>query len=261
MSMRFLGRLGRVFRRRMRQMSTTTGFFRNEAQMELILKLLPDARSAYVFGASAGCEAYTLALHFIRGVPGTRLSIAAFDIDDACLARAREAVYTAKEVDYYQSGKRLDDRWRPYFISEASGGYRIRPDVQQMCAFRHGSVLDGALISSLPSADLVLCQNVLIHMSPPDDAQAMRNLAALVKDGGILALGGMSPARRAVLTRQYPLEPITEQCEAIHEGWRDQRGAYRRHSFWRRPYTALEPFRRVRDWPHRYSSLFRKRPS
>jgi chemotaxis methyl-accepting protein methylase len=239
-------------------MSTTTGFFRNDLQTEVLLRLKPALETVYVFGCSDGCEVYSLAIWCHLAAPAPKVQITGFDIDRACLAQAQAAVYTAAQLDYYNSGKPLCSRKASFFDVSTPGCFLVNKTITQHCAFRHGDVLDARFVAALPPADAVLCQNVLVHLAEEDNRRALENLCRLLGPDGLLLLGGMRPPVRSRLTYEMGLEPIADELEKIHDGWLDLRRAWDSAPAWRRKYYYLEPFQHVPDAPFRYGTIFRK---
>lgn len=245
-----------VARNRLR-VSTTTGFFRNDRQMETILCLFPRPKTIYFFGCSDGCEPYAFAIHLKLSDPSVEPDILGFDINEGCIAKARAAVYANNQLDYYRTGTALTGPKAQFFRRANGNKFQLDAQIARVCKFKLGSVLDEEFISKLPPADLVFCQNVLDHLSPKQNRIALRNLRGLLTTHSLLVIGGMRPELRSALTQELRLDPVTNNCRAIHDGWRDVRGWWDQSKPWARAYYFLEPFREAPDWPYRYSSIFR----
>ena len=239
------------------RVSTTTGFFRNDIQMETILRLMPKPKAAYVFGCSDGCESYSFAIHLRLNNVTPPPTIRGFDINEECILRARQATYERKQMDYYGTGENLNGPKAQFFKSIDGNTFRVDESISSTCEFQLGSVLDEAFMSQLPAADLVFCQNVLIHLSPEQNRIALLNLKRLVGEKGLLVIGGMRPELRSALTSETGLKPVIEDCRVIHDGWRDLRSWWEESKPWAREYFALERFEETPDWQQRYSSIFR----
>lgn len=239
------------------QISTTTGFFRNDRQMATLLALAPQPKVIYFFGCSDGCEPYTFAIHLKLADPACTPSIRGLDINEACIEKARLAVYDNKQMDYYRTGQALTAEQAQFFEKAGAGTFRVKNEITRLCDFEVGSVLDGEAMAKLPPGDLVFCQNVLVHLSAEQNVVALQNLKALLKPTSLLVIGGMRPEVRCELTRELQLEPVTTDCRPIHDGWRDLRKWWDESKPWAREYFCLEPFCETEDWPYRYSSLFR----
>jgi chemotaxis methyl-accepting protein methylase len=240
------------------KMSTTTGFFRNEAQIETLIQLKPAPRTVYVFGSSDGCEAYSLAIAYRLKNINLDLKIWGFEIDETCLERAKVALYDEAQIDYYKGNSVLASSKGRFFTMIEPNIFQVAGAITQLCKFIQGSVLDEAFISTLRSADIVLCQNVFVHMTEQQNYEGIRNLKRLLNEDGLLLIGGMRPAIRSKVTQKLGLVPITTQAESIHNGWVDLRQGWDESHPWRRKYYLLEPFRPLPDWASRYGTIFRK---
>lgn len=251
------GHARKFFTKNRLRVSTTTGFFRNDVQMETIIRLKPNPKTVYVFGCSDGCEAYSFAIHLKLNNVVPLPKIAGFDINAECIARAQSAEYQRNQMDYYGTGECLSGPKAQFFDKVGSNTYRVAESISRSCEFSCGSVLDEAFMSQLPKADIVFCQNVLIHLTPEQNRIALDNLKRLVDKDSLLAIGGMRPELRSALTTEAALSPVTDDCRVIHDGWRDLRNWWEESKPWEREYFALERFEETADWPYRYSSLFR----
>lgn len=251
------GHARKILTRNRLKVSTTTGFFRNDAQMETLIRLRPAPKTIYIFGCSDGCEAYSFAMQFrLHGVvPPPR--ILGFDINEDCIRHAQAAIYERRQLDYYGTGENLPTEKAKFFQPVGGDRFRVDESITRTCTFSLGSVLDEAAMAQLPPADLVLCQNVLIHLPPEQNRLALDLLKRLVAPDGLLVIGGMRPEIRQELTTSAQFEPVVEDCRAIHDGWRDLRKWWDETPSWAREYFALEPFAETPGWQHRYSSIFR----
>lgn len=255
---KFVTQARKIVRRNHLQVSTTTGFFRNDQQMQTIMRLFPRPKTVYFFGCSDGCEPYTFAMLLKLADPSAPLpKIHGYDINSECIAKAQAAVYDTNQLDYYRTGHQLSDESSLLFDKAAFNSYRVSASIKCTCSFGYGSVIDDDFMSQLPPADLVFCQNVLVHLPLEQNRSAVRYLRRLLTPQSILAIGGMRPDVRSVVTQEANLEPITDDCREIHDGWRDLRNWWDTSLPWTRAYFCLEPFRELSDWSYRYSSLFR----
>jgi SAM-dependent methyltransferase len=251
------GQARKFFTKNRLKVSTTTAFFRNDVQMETIIRLMPKPKLVYVFGCSDGCESYSFAIHLrLKGITPPP-KIRGYDINEECIRRAQGAVYERQQMDYYGTGENLNGPKMQFFQSIDGQKFRVDESIASTCEFQLGSVLDEAFMAQLPPADLVFCQNVLIHLTPEQNRIALRLLQGLVGEKGLLVIGGMRPELRSALTSEARLKPVVEDCRVIHDGWRDLRLWWDESQPWAREYFALEPFEETPDWQHRYSSLFR----
>ncbi|MEX2182987.1 MAG: CheR family methyltransferase [Chloroflexota bacterium] len=182
-----------------------TYFFRHREQLDafrrIALPALLDARRgieplvlrAWSAGCSSGEEAYSLAMLLEDVLPERarwQVRVVGTDIDTEALERARAGVYGRWA---FRTAPAERARWfRP-----VPGGERIEERIRDLVAFeRHNladpeAVLPGALGGP---ADLVVCRNVTIYMSP----EATRAVAARLYDalapGGWLLVGPVEPS-------------------------------------------------------------------
>jgi len=251
------GKARRFLTRNRLRVSTTTGFFRNDVQMETIIRLVPQPKTIYVFGCSDGCESYSFAIHLRLHNVTPPPRIIGFDINEECILKARRGIYQRNQMDYYGTGENLAGPKTQFFNRADGTKVRVDDSIASTCEFNLGSVLDEAFMAQLPKADIVLCQNVLIHLSPEQNRIALHNLKKLVASRGVLAIGGMRPELRSALTNEAGISPVVEDCRVIHDGWRELRHWWEESKPWAREYFALERFEETPDWPNRYSSIFR----
>jgi chemotaxis methyl-accepting protein methylase len=238
-------------------MSHVTGFFRNIPQLDVIVAHAAGLGTAHVFGCSIGCETYSLAI-WDRLHGGGRLRVAGSDLSDGCVARARAGAYGVREVDFYPDRTDTAEKIAAPFLQREGERYHVAPELREACAFTQLDVLAPPDRARVAAVDLLLCQNTLIHLGP-DARRALDGLLPLVRPGGLMAIAGMDLDLRAAWTRENGLEPITDRCAEIHDGWREQRRAWDGRLAGERPHYALEPFTDRPDGAFRYSTLFRRR--
>lgn len=168
---------------------TISRFYRNrrafEALAERVLPLLA-SRAGTVRAWSAGCasgeEPYTLRIVWEELRPaGARLCVAATDIDDASLSRARAGLYDAsslREVPPEVAARRFRPEGERFRISE-----EIRRGVRFL---RHDLQRDDP-----PGMfDLVLCRNAAFtYFDRPARPRAAERIASALSPGGVLMIG------------------------------------------------------------------------
>ena len=243
-----------------RQMSTTTGFFRNTAQLSTLLSLMPSPQRIHVFGCSTGCEAYGLAMIYDDSNSSKDLEINGFDIDKDCVKKAKAGLYEAKEVFYAKdalSGGNSERLLSKYLKQESRGTYRVTNRILTSCIFADGNLLDSRFMNSLDAADIVVCQNVLIHMSEEHNREALKLIMERVRPEGLLIISGMRLSIRAKITQELGLMPVTENCREIHESQLDLRRFWDDYDAEDRPYFAMPPFEKAEDWKFRFTTIFR----
>jgi hypothetical protein len=241
----FLNLPTRIARRNRLKMSTTTGFFRNPNQLEIIYNHVPAPKRVYVFASSNGCEVYSMAMFYASRNADKCPRFLGFDIEPACVKTARNGVYHSREVDYYGDGRAFIDPYRRYLGNLGCDTWRVER-----------TIMDRGFIQSLGPADIVCCQNVLIHMSESDNLLALSLLCRLLSGKKLLVIAGMRPSLRCRITRALGLNPVVDGCREVHEAQRDLRHAWDHSPFFLRPYIALPPFTECQDWQRLYSTMF-----
>jgi chemotaxis protein methyltransferase CheR len=168
-------------------------FFRNpDTFSALARQILPDlcglVRNAgrrelrlWSVGCAGGEEAYSLALLVDALAPaGLDVSILGTDISAPVLSLARAACYDPARLTEVPPA--VLER---YFTREGTG-YRLNERLRAMVRFEQHDVMAAA---AFPSADLILCRNVLIYFTREEQARILARFAAALPEGGVLVLG------------------------------------------------------------------------
>ena len=181
-----------------------TGFFRNRGCFAFLEEnVVPDllrrsaARRHRISVWSAGCatgeEPYSLAALFAtaldrRGAPAdgagaarAQVRIAATDIDEGALEKARAAVFPARSL----LGASPGDAGR-HFEVRTDGTACPSTRLRRMVRFDRESLLDPVGRQDL---DLIVCRNVLIYFSLEHQALILKRFAQALSAGGYLVLG------------------------------------------------------------------------
>jgi chemotaxis protein methyltransferase CheR len=190
-------------------------FFRNPVVFSLLEKqILPGLIQAalqrsdrqlkiWSVGCAGGEEPYSLALLLHELVPKQlRVSIIGTDISPPILQQAREACFD--ELRLSEVPRRVRDE---YFIQE-TGHYRLLEPIRSMVTFSRNNILDG---EDYPSADLILCRNVLIYFSRVEQNRILLRFASMLPAWGRLVLGcseNMLGEARGRFVASYPAERI-----------------------------------------------------
>jgi len=137
-------------------------------------------------GASHGQEPYSLAMIFTkkfqeRGIPLDMVRILATDIDDESLEKARQGIYTSKEIEA------VPLTYKKFFqLDSLKKEARVEEKIKNLVSFSKSNlVLDPA-----PNyMDLILCRNVFIYFSKELQREIMNKLAQALNKKGFLILG------------------------------------------------------------------------
>jgi two-component system CheB/CheR fusion protein len=171
-----------------------TGFFRDRAAWdELARRVVPELLAQKADGdpvrvwcaaCSTGEEAYSAAimLHQILGDPGYRARVKVYgtDLDEGALGYARQATYTAKQVEGVPP-----DILEEYFEA-ADGMHTVRSDVRRTAIFGRNDLIQDAPISRV---DLLVCRNALIYFTADTQNRILDRLHFALRDDGILFVG------------------------------------------------------------------------
>ncbi|ADU52181.1 MCP methyltransferase, CheR-type [Thermaerobacter marianensis DSM 12885] len=163
-------------------------FFRNPDRFDLLRdrflpELLRRQRSLRIWsaGCSVGAEIYSVALLLQELDPTGRHELLGTDIDAGALERARQGVFEPLEV------RGVPAPWRDRYFRREGSVWVLNPEIRCRVRFtRHDLVRD-----PYPAGwDLILCRNVVIYFTEPVKRRVWMNLAASLRPGGILFIGG-----------------------------------------------------------------------
>jgi two-component system CheB/CheR fusion protein len=171
-----------------------TSFFRDPPAWEylgaeILPRLAADKRDGdpirvWSAGCASGEEAYTLAMALAEAlgpeVVRERVKIYATDVDEDALNHARQARYTAKQVEGVPPG--LLER---YF--ERNGeGYVFSKELRRSVIFGRHDLIQDAPISRI---DLLVCRNTLMYLNSDTQAHVLARFSFALREGGYLFLG------------------------------------------------------------------------
>ncbi|WP_243149756.1 protein-glutamate O-methyltransferase CheR [Thermaerobacter sp. PB12/4term] len=163
-------------------------FFRNPDRFEVLrdrfLPALLRRRSplrVWSAGCSIGAEIYSVAILLQELDPTGHHELLGTDIDGTALERARQGLFEPLEVRAVPPA--LLQR---YFRPEGQG-WVLRPKIRHRVRFaRHDLITD-----PYPGGwDLILCRNVVIYFTEEVKRRVWASLAASLRPGGILFIGG-----------------------------------------------------------------------
>ena len=177
-----------------------TYFFRHPNQWHLLRSQLPPLvarRSgaplvAWSAGCSTGEEAWSLAYLLAR--EGHKGSVIGTDISKSSIATAAGGTY--RRLERMGSLREVPDFAIADFPARAGECWNARPDLRAVTRFMTLSLLE---TPPVPQADIVLCRNVMIYFSLTIVEELIRRIAAIMPEGGILALGGAETLRQTGL--------------------------------------------------------------
>ena len=241
-----------------RRFNFGTFFLRNRHQLELIRRL-SDQRGKgstlkiSVLACSNGAEVYSILWTIRTARPDLKVIMHAVDVSKEVLELARKGVYSLKtpELVHAPIFKRLSgEEMREMFDTEGNQ-VKIKSWIKEGIIWHLGDAGDPEILNVLGHQDMVVANNLLCHMNPPDAERCLHNIARLVNPGGYLFVSGIDLDIRAKVASDLGWRPIQDLMEDIHNGDPSVRGD------WPWQYWGLEPFnKRRRDWKLRYASAF-----
>ncbi len=192
-----------------------TAFFRESHHFQFLeerLRAFSGGRTYAIWccAASTGEEPYSLAITACEAGGSLRpaVSIVATDLNTSVLAEARRGVYPADRL----SALSADQRAR-YFVADAAGVMRVRPELQQLIRFEPLNLLDTNWSVRGPF-DAIFCRNVMIYFDKPTQLRILERFRPLLRPEGLLFAGHSEsflhaanlfrPLGRTVYQRQGP---------------------------------------------------------
>lgn len=161
-----------------------TWFYRDPEQLRIIEKLLVNAPAGpltvWVAGCATGEEAYTLAMIGRRAK--RPLNVLATDINDAALAAARRAVYSALAV---RDVPDADRRW----LVPQGPDFAVDKELTADVTFLRHNLVDAPPRAPRGGWDLVVCRNVLIYFAPTPAMRVFERFGRAVREGGSVVVG------------------------------------------------------------------------
>ncbi|MBE8991179.1 CheR family methyltransferase, partial [Nostoc sp. LEGE 12450] len=171
-----------------------TAFFRDLSAWEYLAEeILPnlirnkktsDQIRIWSAGCASGEEAYTLAM-LMAEILGAeefrqRVKIYATDVDEEALNQARQATYSAKDV------QAVSDELRQKYFEIVGNRYVFRQDLRRSVIFGRHDLLQDAPISRL---DLLVSRNTLMYFNSETQGRILARFHFALNDNGYLFLG------------------------------------------------------------------------
>ena len=190
-------------------------FFRNPDTFRIIeQKILPDlCRRARLAGRSgltlwsAGCasgeEPYSLALLVDdMAANDINIEVLATDISKPVLESARKGFFDMTRL------KEVPPEVISNYFQTEDEGYRLKEQVRNRVAFLQHNLITA---QKYPAADLILCRNVLIYFTRPEQERILTRFAAALPEHGALVLGRsetMTGNVRRYFRSEFPVERV-----------------------------------------------------
>lgn len=187
-----------------------TSFFRDKEAWdhlarEIVPALLASKKENEIIriwsaGCSSGEEAYTVAMIMIEALGDegfkNRVKIFATDIDEAALSQARQASFTARDLEPVSA----ELRDKCFGVSE--GNYVFRADLRRSMIFGRHDLVQDAPISHL---DLLVCRNTLMYFNSETQSKVLARFHFALNDAGYIFLG----RAELLLTHTHLFTPVS----------------------------------------------------
>jgi two-component system CheB/CheR fusion protein len=171
-----------------------TGFFRDRETWELVasevVPRLVDERPSeaplriWSAGCASGEEPYTIAMLLVEALGEEafkrRVKIYATDVDEEALAQARDAAYSAKQLEG------VSPELRERYFQQANHGFAFRPDLRRTVIFGRNDLHRDPPISRV---DLLVSRNTLMYFGPDVQQRILANFYFALNRGGFLVVG------------------------------------------------------------------------
>jgi chemotaxis methyl-accepting protein methylase len=257
---RFYGRFLNALVRRYADRSQYFGtfFLRNRPQLELIRRLSHKVEhdstvNIAVLGCSNGAEVYSIVYTLRQARPELRIVLNAVDISAEVLAIAEKGSYSISSPELVGEVifQRITESEIQQMFDRHGDQATIQPWIREGISWHHGDVRNPDVLCRLGPQDLVVANNFLCHMRPPQAEECLRGIVPLVKPGGYLVVSGIDLDVRQRVAMREKWRPVTDLLEDAHDG----DIALRKD--WPFCYWGLEPFNKNRaDRDLRYAAIF-----
>jgi two-component system, chemotaxis family, CheB/CheR fusion protein len=171
-----------------------TSFFRDPAVWDylgeqIIPRLLQEKERdnpirVWSAGCASGEEAYTAAMVLAEAVGlevfRRRVKVYATDVDEEALSVARQASYSAKDL------QGIDVNLRDKYFEPLNGRYIFRADLRRSVIFGRHDLVQDAPISKL---DLLISRNTIMYFNSETQARILARFHFALNDKGYLFLG------------------------------------------------------------------------
>ena len=186
-----------------------TGFLRDTASWEVLAdefipRLLTGKQPhepirVWSAGCASGEEAYTLAMVLGEALGHEsfrqRVKIYATDADEEALVQARQASYSARDL------QPVSPELRSKYFEEVGQRFVFRPDLRRAVIFGRHDLVQDAPISRL---DLLVCRNTLMYFNAETQARILARFHFALNDTGVIFLG----KAEMLLTRANLFNPV-----------------------------------------------------
>ena len=235
-----------------REFSEYTEFLRNRPQLE-ILRALAEERNCreplrlIVLGCSHGAELYSAVWAIREGRREFPMSAIGVDISNGAIEAARAGRYAADS----RLVMKLSDLEKKALFSLDGEWLRVKDWIRDGATFSAGDAFCDESPVKPGSQDIVIVNNVLIHMDDRGAEKCLVRACGLLAEKGFIFCHGVALSIRSRVVCRLGLVPVLDRMEDIYEADLKARGV------WPLQYWGLEPIsKRRHDWRIRYCSVF-----
>lgn len=256
--------VGRLIHRRVRRVQQRGGtdytanytrFFRNLPQLELLREIALEMPRGVplklaVLGCSTGAELYSAVWMIRTARADLEVQALGIDISKTCIERASCGVYSVEDREV--AG--ISDTSYERLFSRHGDALNVQHWLKEGVRWWVGDVCSSNLAAHFGLHDIVLANNFLFHMPAERAEECLRAVGRLVAPNGYLFVHGVDLDVRSRTVRELGLSPVTARLEDIYTAEEGMLTA------WPLRFWGLEPLdRKRRDWPVRYTTVFRLR--
>jgi chemotaxis methyl-accepting protein methylase len=204
--------------------------------------------------SSNGSEVYSILWTIRSARPDLKVAIHAVDISAEVVRLAQKGVYSFKPSGLVHSCvfEHIREEEMQAMFDREEDQARIKSHLREGIIWQVGDAGDSEIANLLGPQDIVVANNFLCHMEPPNAEKCLRNIGRLFSAGGYLFVSGVDLDVRTKVALDSGWTPVQDLLEEIHEG-----DPCMRHD-WPWEYWGLEPLdKRRNDWTIRYAAVFR----
>lgn len=198
----------------------------------------------HVAACSTGEEVFSLALRLDEAGLLERVDLAASDVSGEAVAVARSGRLPRRVL------VQVPERFRERFAAVDEDSVAIDREVLRHIAFSNWDLLADTREDRW---DLLVANNLSVHLDAADSRRLVERLAAQVSADGCVVMGGDDHVEVLEALADCGLRPVTARLRECYEAW-----ALQRHAWYTlpRPYWALPPCRPEVADPARFASVF-----
>lgn len=163
-------------------------FFRNADQWKLMdEKIIPGLIESFghnlkIWSAacSTGDEPYTIVMLMSKHIPLSQIHIIATDIDAMAIAKAKEGIYTERDI----AG--VPEEFRKRYFKKTEDKYQISEEIKSHVNFIKADLLRDTYPNN---CSLIICRNVLIYFTDDAKDRIFKKFYDALDEKGIMFIG------------------------------------------------------------------------